>query len=495
MSESTPPTFLERAQAIARRPDFWVFVLPFVYYCALIRTEITYGDGPELLVAAHLLGGAHPSGYPLWTLLSFIPSHLPWSTPFWNVAVLTSALPTAIAAWAIFRALRVFDITATVAGICALIWAFNYNVVYQATRIEVYGLHCCLIALAFMALFQFMRPRPNQAGSTRVEDQPHEHIRWTYASVAFACLALTNHLTSVFLVAPVTLGLLLADHRRILKARTIAILCGIAAACASIYVYLPIQAMLNQGDRISWNDPQTLERFWFHVTGAEYSIFRRYDKILPTLEKFWNSLNVTFFPGIVVVVAIGAYEWIVRHWRSFACVLLFQASYIAYVATYPIRDLSTYYTAIFIPVVLGFAFGLDWLFRKRFAPAAGTERSRLEGGLEFVVLAVCLGWIVGLAYYSRANHFRESLAQDMSSFAMERIEDPAVVFTSVDGHTFPMWYQTYMANPERKVVAVDTVMFHLKNKQWYRDFLRRSYPWVEWPPDDIATGRGWRRCG
>ena len=69
-----------------RTPDFWVLLLPFFYYVALIRTEITFGDGPELLVAMYNLGGPHPSGYPLFTMLGIIPSHIPWPSGFWSVA-------------------------------------------------------------------------------------------------------------------------------------------------------------------------------------------------------------------------------------------------------------------------------------------------------------------------------------------------------------------------------------------------------------------------
>ena len=481
----------ERVRAMIRTPDFWVFVIPFVYYVALIRFEITYGDGPELLIAAYKLGGPHPSGYPLFTLLGFIPSHLPWATPFWNLAVWLSALPNAIAVWAIYRTLRWFGAGGVASVVGALVWAFNYHVAYQATRIEVYALHCALVALAIYALARFIHPDPAPTG---VDDsQKGRRIEWAYGAVLFTCLALTNHLTSAFLVIPVTIGMLLADHKMVLRPKPIAVMFGIAAGCASIYAYLPLQAMANDGDRISWNDPQTLERFWFHVSGQEYAIFRSFEKIVPTLEQFLDSLHVSFFSGVLIIAAIGAYDWILKGWRSLLCVVLFEASYLAYVATYPIRDLSTYYTALFIPIVLGFAMGLDWLLRMRFVPRGTPGKRRLHSFLEFVVLAVLGGWIVGLMVYSRANHYREALAEDMSAWAMADMQEPAVIFTSVDGHTFPMWYQTFMEHPDKKVATLDTIMFHLKNKQWYRDHLREAYPWINWPSDEVALGRNWRQ--
>jgi hypothetical protein len=488
--EETPHEGLgARFRAWIKTPDFWVLLLPFLYYVALIRTEITFGDGPELLVAMHNLGGPHPSGYPLFTLLGFIPSHLPWVSPFWNVSVFLGALPAAVCVWALYRLLRVFDVSKLVSAISALAYATNYHVVYQSTRIEVYALHCMLIALSLWCLARFME----SGASTDDEEQPGPaDLRWAYGTVLFACLALTNHLTSAFLVLPVIIGLLVSHPRTVLRPKPIAIMFGIAAACALIYVYLPIQAMLNEGDRISWNDPQTWDRFWFHVTGQEYAIFRSTDKVLPTLRQFWSAMNASFFPGIIVVVAIGAYDWLVRHWKTFVPVVVFEASYLAYVATYPISDLSTYFTALFIPIIIGFAFGLDWLFRMRFE--MDSDESLVHRGLEFVVMAVLFGWVIGLGWNSRANRWSEALAADMSRETYADMEGPAVIFTSVDGHTFPMWYQTMVEHPgEKEAVVVDTVMFHLKNKQWYRDWLRKWHPWVEWPDDETALGSRWRQ--
>lgn len=495
-TETTPDDgagagFGARMRAWSKTPDFWMLVLPFFFYVALTRTKITFGDGPELLNAMYNLGGPHPSGYPLFTMLGYIPAHMPWVSPYWNAAVFVSALPAAVCVWAIYRLLREFDLGQMVASICALAYGANYHVVYQSTRIEVYALHCMLLALSLYCLVRFINVGRRRAAA----DDPGEgtdELRWAYGTVLFACLALTNHLTSAFLVVPVIIGLLLGNHRLILRPKTIAILFGIAGACALIYAYLPVQAMLNHGDRISWNDPKTLERFWFHVTGQEYSIFRSTDEVWSTLRKFWNVMNSSFFPGIIVVVAIGLYEWILRHWRSLVCVLIFEASYLAYVATYPINDLSTYFTALFIPVILGFAFGLQWLFRMRFE--IDSDERLIHRVLEFVVFAVLFGWLIGLAWNSRVNKYAEALAVDMSRETYADLEGPAVVFTSVDGHTFPMWYQTMVAHPgEKQAVVVDTVMFHLKNKQWYRDWLRKWHPWIEWPDDKVAMGGRWRQ--
>lgn len=482
-TDTTEPaaSWRDRLIRLSRDPQTWVLLGPLLIYASLIRVKHTFGDGPELLVAAYKLGGSHPSGYPLFTLLGYVPAHFPFVSPFWNVAFVLSAIPTAVAGWAIYRTARELSAGTFAASIAGLAWSANWHVVYQATRIEVYGLHCMFLALALWASVRFAR--------LAREGEDDSALRWIYLAVLFTCLGLTNHLTSVFLVAPVTIGMLIAAPRLVLRPRPIATMFAISAACAAVYAYLPLQAMANAGDRISWNNPQTWESFWFHVTGAEYTIFRRYDQIVPTLVKFYNSLGTTFFPGVLLVAALGVYEWVHRGWRSLLVVLVFQASSLAYMSTYPIRDVSTYYTALYVVVMMAFALGLDWFLSAREARPEGALNRWLFTG----VLLACLAWVAGSFWVARENGWRETFGEDLGRQTATSLQEPAIVFTSVDGHTFPMWYQIYVAQPDRQVAVIDTVMFNLNNKQWYRDALRSAYPWIEWPSDEVATGGGWRQ--
>src|SRR5690606_4511278 len=125
----------ERAKKLVMTWDFWVIMLPLIFYGLLIRPEITYGDGPELLVAMHNLGGAHPSGYPLFTMLGAVVARLPGYI-FWNVAFALSAIPGAIGIWFIFKFLTEFGVRKHVAALSGLAYGLSWHVAYQATRIE-----------------------------------------------------------------------------------------------------------------------------------------------------------------------------------------------------------------------------------------------------------------------------------------------------------------------------------------------------------------------
>lgn len=446
-------------------------LIPLIWFASLIRVKFTYGDGPELVMAAYLLGGSHPSGYPLWTMLAHIPSRLPFLSPHYNVALLLSALPTALASSVLFTIARELGVRRAFAGIASLVWVFGATVAYLATRVEVYAIHSLFVSLALLWLLRFM---------------VSASIRDARLSVLFVCLALTNHLTSALMIIPVVIGLMLVDHRQILKPKNVAIFLGIAAACASVYLYLPLQAMANVGDRISWNDPQTLERFWFHVTGQEYSMFRNTSKIVANLNNFVKSSENAYFPGILVVGALGGMELAWRNWRYLVVLVLIFVSYLAYIATYTINDISTYYTTLHFILILAAAIGFEWFVKQRFQES--------HKWIIHLVMVGCLVWVGSLMWRSQSNQWREALAHDMSEQVMADMKDPSIIFTSVDGHSFPMWYQRFVNHPEREqMLPVDTVMFGLANKTWYRDWFRKNFDWVQWPDEEVVKERRWRQ--
>ncbi len=450
-----------------------VAFVPLVYFAFVIRVRFTYGDGPELLLAATRFGISHPSGYPLYTLLASIPAHIPWPSPYWNVAFTLSAVPTAIAIAGIYLLLRRLDVDPYIAAIAGWMWGLNNEVAYLATRVEVYALHCMFVVLALYALVRYSKG---------------DGTNWAYAAVAGVCLGLTNHLTSAFLIVPITLGIIIVDRKWFFQPKVILRMCAIAAAGASVYIYFPIASMLNDGDTVTWNDPQTLERFWFHVTGQEYSIFRNTAKFDKSLAKFATSVDKTFFPGAQVVVFFGLWEaWIRNRIGAFAFVV-FSASLIVYVSTYTINDISTYFTGIYLITAILIGLAVDWFLNARLP-----EDSKWSANIRWAAYVGGAAFVANLGVIAWGNHFREATAQDMAEQVYSELKQPAIIFSSVDSHSFPLWYERYANHPDDKVIPIDQVMFRLANKEWYRDFHRDNFDWVKWPNKDEFKPNGWEQ--
>ena len=441
-------------------------------YALLIPLKFTTGDGPELLTALHNLGVAHPSGYPLFTLLGTLPARLPWATPHFNATLFLCALPSAATAGVLHATLRRLEVRPAWALVGALLYAFSETVLGQSIRLEVYALHCLFIALTFWALLRHAQE----------PDSP----RWPCLAVLFTSLGLTHHLTSVFLVPAVLFSLLAINRRWFLRPRTLLTLLAIGLGCGLLYLYLPLRALTADGSTPVWNDPRTLERFWFHVTGGEYTQHRTITGLLPRLWRFHTSLNEGLLPGILLLAIPGA----VLAWRRYPAVtasaLLFLLQFLAYLATYDIGDIRTYDTAAFPPLVLFFGLALDALFRK--LPSTLHRLQSLAPGVVLLLLGTHFLTLLGERYDS-------TLANDMADQAAAALPDNALLFTHGGDYLFPMWYQAYVQHPERALVVVDRGMFTFPEGRWYRDFLRARHPDVHWPSEEevLAPDTSWEQ--
>jgi len=140
-----------------------------VYVTTMCRT-VSFIDSGELATVGTVLGIAHPTGYPLFTLLARCVVMLPIGLEQILQLNLFTAFVTAVAIGVFFRmSLSLWDLfqsrrdgrtppqpggdrkrilTAAFAG--SLIFAFSMTVWGQSTAIEVYGLHLLLLSLVIL---------------------------------------------------------------------------------------------------------------------------------------------------------------------------------------------------------------------------------------------------------------------------------------------------------------------------------------------------------
>src|SRR5438034_10619346 len=76
--------------------SFWL-----VIYLFTVSPTVNFIDSGELITALHEPGVVHPPGYPLYTLLGYVVSHLLWGEVAWRVNAL-SAFFGALAVGAMF---------------------------------------------------------------------------------------------------------------------------------------------------------------------------------------------------------------------------------------------------------------------------------------------------------------------------------------------------------------------------------------------------------
>lgn len=122
------------------------------------------GDSGDLSSAAVLFGIPHPSGYPLYTFLSWIATFLPIATVAWRVALLSS-LPHAVTVVIIFLLTHRLTKSYLAALFASLLIAGNYVFFLYSVIPEVYALaDLIVVAILFVVLVWREHPKDLRYG-------------------------------------------------------------------------------------------------------------------------------------------------------------------------------------------------------------------------------------------------------------------------------------------------------------------------------------------
>ncbi len=205
MAEQASTKTLETG-TVARLFGLITFLVTFAIYARTVFPSLPYGDSGELAAASYTLGISHPTGYPLFTLIGFVWSHLPIpGSVIYRLNILaalyvsgsvlvfykTALMLVRVGAsgGAVEEALSPWHVIVAAAG--ALGFGFAKTVWDQATGYEVYSLHLLLAnALLFFTLRAVMVPATS---------------RKSFLTAAFLLgLCFTNHLTIAFAVPGLT---------------------------------------------------------------------------------------------------------------------------------------------------------------------------------------------------------------------------------------------------------------------------------------------------
>ncbi len=228
----------------------------FGLYLLTLAPTVLAGDAGEFQFVPYLLGVAHPTGYPLYSLLGWLWSHL---LPAGDVAFrmnLFSAFWAALAVGLLYPTARIFlrqvfpptvpaaegreALHRLLAILASTTFAVTPTLWSQAVIAEVYGLHTFLVVLLLTLLLAWGERRSASA----TPDAPEIRGR-TFLLLAALCfgLGLTHHRTTL-LLAPAILAYVwlidrqvFRDWRRVVVPGLLLVLLPLA-----LYLYLPLRA-------------------------------------------------------------------------------------------------------------------------------------------------------------------------------------------------------------------------------------------------------------
>ena len=438
----------------------------FVYLTT--RTPVVqFIDSGELAVVCRTLGIAHPTGYPLYTLLGRLFCLVPLGEIVFRVTLM-SLLFSCLSGAMLFFALLVMGrdllpgargdswLVIWAAWLAALLFSFTPTLWSQATSNEVYSLNVLFYSLIILLVLLWRTGR----GATRGE-------RIFFLMVFVYGLSFGNHMSTVLLlpailyVSVVTLGKRLFSTRRMISTTALFLL-GL-----SVYLFLPIRSA--QDPLMDWGNPESWVTFKRHVTGWQYQVWMFAQSAGELGSNLKNFVRLFFHQFPIYLFPLS----LVGIWRIFACcprmmifLLIVFLGNVLYGINYGIPDIDPYFLGSFLANAIFIGAGLQFVFQI----IAGLEIKR---GFVNIILALffLLPLILLKSNYYEANRSENHLAYDFASNIVRSTKKDAVILTNVWDHYSPWLYLRFVESKRPDIDYLDT---ELCRRSWYFDYVRQS---------------------
>lgn len=444
----------------------------FVLYAATANRSIDFIDSGELATVCHTLGIAHPTGYPVFTLVGWLFSHLPLGLRTIHQLNLMSSFFCAAGLFFFFRSFILIGslfMPAPMkdsggknpmaiylpASVSASILGFSVTYWSQSTSIEVYSLHLFFLSLL---IFFFLRSVFALRGEG---DGGRELVLFAY----LLGLSFANHLTTILLAPAMIVFFFVRFHAGRRAWKRIAILALPFLAGFSTYLYLPVRALSHP--LMNWGNPADFERWFWHFSGKVYRvwIFSSTESAGRQLNYFARNLPGEFGYYPLILGLFGAALLFRKHRKLFYFSLLLFATTVFYSINYDIHDIDSYFLLAYAAFSVWICAGTAWLIHlglRKVSPR--------------LVLAVAL--VAGLSVikinYDKVDEHDETVVESYARGMLASFEKDAVVISFQWDYFISAAYYLQAVEGERPdVVVIDK---ELLRRSWYYSQLADRYP-------------------
>lgn len=465
-------------------------LLSFILYSLTFSRYITEIDCGELLVVQTTLGVAHPSGYPLFTVLGHLVSKIPLSVSniiklnFLAVIYVTLALIVFVkllsfllenAKEFIFvpkvNVKKVKDkkkvnkeILSTFEGftpaqnsiaifIATFVLAISRSFWEQSTATEVYSLHILMIVLSLLTFFL-----------AYIKDK---FYYWALFAVTYG-LGFLNHLT-IFQLLPGFVFLYLYKYKFNKKSLLNALYLVLIWATIIIGGYSVLYFIAKSEPLFNWGNPVNFTALINHISGWQYRVwlFQSFDVFFNNfIDKFLVNLGSEFFVLFLLVAAVGAY-YIYKKFRMLLIFLFIGLFFnIFYSCNYSIHDISNYFLLSYIIIAIMIAFGVIHIHQQ-------IEKMH-KISYYYLIILLFFATIQLYQNYDYVDRSDYSVIEDYTREYLANVDDNSVILTyQWDILVSPSYYVQFVENKYRNVDIVDK---ELLRRTWYFDQLKRMFP-------------------
>ncbi|MBW7888102.1 MAG: DUF2723 domain-containing protein [Bacteroidetes bacterium] len=430
-------------------------VISFLVYLFTLSPAVGFIDAGELAAAACTLGIAHPTGYPLFTLVGRIFSMLPVSSEEIIRLNIMAAFFVACGMVLFYHLLcellfeypQKIKILASVFSTVSL--AFSQTVWSQATGIEVYSLHIFLIMLTLLWLLRAYR-------SNKFRD-------WLLFSSLWG-LAFTNHLTSI-LIAPASLYLFIkANGLTKSSFKKIIFVTPAFFISLSLYIYLPIRSAHNP--ILNWGNPETAEKLFWHVSGKQFRVwmFSSTEAAGRQLSQYLHKLPQEFFYLPLLISLFGIVFLLIHNRKIFFWILLLLLTTVSYSINYDIHDIDSYFLLSYAAWMMFTAFGIVSL----------TEKLPNYAFNIFSIVILGFSVLTAAEHWKGADRSGEYLVEDYTKNVLAELPPNSILISyQWDYLISASYYFQYIKNFRPDIILIDK---ELLRRSWYFKQLNRNYP-------------------
>ena len=423
-------------------PALAVALPALALYCATLMPDVGLWDTAEFQTVGPVLGIAHPTGYPAYTLLAWLASVV--FAPLGNEAVRANLLSAALVAGAaglvtatVARLTRRWPI-AIGAGVALALSVEAWRVALHA---DPHALHIFLAALLLLLLATW---------SERVNaGEPAD--RWLIGAAAVFGVALANHGLTLLLAPGIGLMLLVVQPSLLRRLRFV-LTCAfvLAATTVMLYLYLPIRSAMNPP--LDYANPQTWDGFRYLVFAEQFRGDFQYPPEAVTGLSFVAGTSLVQLGAIAVFAFVG----VLAAWkRRTGLVVLLLAWLVVgwlFALVYVNADIGRYYLVPLLATAMLGALGADGLWDwLSFRLAGMVLRAAALIGVFALLLPLTFPFT---GRYSAVDESHDTRGRDWLAAMVAELPPNAVV-VSWWGYSTTLWYGQYAEGLRPDVAVID----------------------------------------
>jgi hypothetical protein len=411
-----------------------------VVYARTLLPGMAFGDWGEMQTVPHVLGVAHPTGYPTYILVSWLAQLVPIGSIAFRANLLSAVLVSGALAITVAILLRLGTRPLIAVAVALALGAIR-TVWSAATVAEVNPLHLLFVALLLHRALVWEQGR---------------RLRDLVIGALLLGLGLGNHLLMLF-VAPFIVVFVLWVGRREMVARPwmLAAAAGAGLLGISTYLYIPIAAA--QSPPLAYNHPVTLDAVLWLVGGTQ---FRNQFGFLSSsgLTDFTGSLSALWLlladraTPVVPIIGLVGLALLVRRRPAFGlmCAGILIAN-LYFWSTY-VR-LEHYLLVPWLVLAIGAAVALESVAR---ALGSLSVPSWLRASGARLLGAAALAFAMALAAmnWGASDRSSDRSADVFVNTVFGALPQDAAILSQWDAST-PMWHARYVLGQRPDVLIVD----------------------------------------